>query len=386
MQVRLALVAISIILGSGNFQCGFCQDGSSSESTKASQAAQGAEDVKAKFEAEFAAFNKMREALGALRSKIDSAPEAERKALIAEYMKSIGPIRESLKQLQVAAEAAFKAAPNESEPVVTVLIGLAQDQILEDRFDPALATLKLLRDNKCEKKEIHCLWGVAAYCLDDFETAEKELTEANKAGKIGVHRMASGFLADCEDAKAALAAERKLRDAEAKADDLPRVKLETSKGVIVVELFENEAPDTVGNFVSLVEKKYYDGLTFHRVLGNFMAQAGCPHGTGEGGPGYNIYCECTKPEHRKHFRGTLSMAKTAAPNTGGSQFFLTFRRTAHLDGKHTVFGRVVEGLEVLEKIQRRNPGDDEAVKTDVIVKAEVLRKREHAYAPKKVPE
>ncbi len=383
MRLRIATIAVGIFLTSHLHQTGHCQDAAA---PVAKPAAQDAGDVKAQFEAEFAAFNKMRDSLGALRKKVEAAPENERKALVSEYMKAIEPIRESLKKLQVAAEAAFKAAPNESDSVVTVLIGLAQEQILEDHFEPALATLKLLRDNQCEKKEINCLWGVAAYCLDDFATAEKELTEANKAGKISVHRMASGFLADCQEAQKALAEEMKLREAEAKAGDLPRVKLETSKGVIVLELFENEAPDTVGNFVSLVEKKFYDGLTFHRVLGNFMAQGGCPHGTGEGGPGYNIYCECVKPEHRKHFRGSLSMAKETAPNTGGSQFFLTFRRTAHLDGKHTVFGRVVEGLDVLEKIQRRNPGDDEAVKTDVIVKAEVLRKREHAYAPKKAPE
>jgi cyclophilin family peptidyl-prolyl cis-trans isomerase len=198
--------------------------------------------------------------------------------------------------------------------------------------------------------------------------------------------LAAEFLSDIAKAKKAWAEEKELRAAEAKADDLPRVKFTTNKGVIVMELYENEAPETVGNFISLVEKKYYDGLTFHRVLPNFMAQGGCPKGDGTGGPGYTIFCESTKPEHRNHFAGTLSMAKTAMKDTGGSQFFLTFRRTSHLDGMHTVFGRVIEGLDVVENIQRINPGRSGGVSPDKIVKAEVVRKRDHEYKPNKSSE
>jgi len=164
---------------------------------------------------------------------------------------------------------------------------------------------------------------------------------------------------------------------------LPRVKLMTSKGDIVLELFENEAPDTVGNFISLVEKGTYNGLTFHRVLKNFMAQGGDPKGDGSGGPGYTIYCECYKPEYRRHFQGSLSMAH-AGRDTGGSQFFLTFRQTPHLNGKHTCFGRVIEGMDGLSKLQRRDPQGTTTGAPDSIVKAEVVRKRDHAYAPRKV--
>ncbi|MBC7856939.1 MAG: peptidylprolyl isomerase, partial [Pirellulaceae bacterium] len=110
---------------------------------------------------------------------------------------------------------------------------------------------------------------------------------------------------------------------------MPRVKMTTTKGVMVIELFENEAPDTVGNFLSLVEKKFYDDKSFHRVLNHFMAQGGDPKGDGTGGPGYQIYCECHKPDYRRHFRGCLSMAH-AGRDTGGSQFFLTFRPTPEL--------------------------------------------------------
>jgi len=183
-------------------------------------------------------------------------------------------------------------------------------------------------------------------------------------------------------------AEMARRKADAEADDRPRVKITTSKGPIVVELFEDEAPNTVANFIALVEKGFYDGTPFHRVIGGFMAQGGDPTGTGTGGPGHVIDCECTLPDARKHFLGSISMAH-AGKNTGGSQFFLTFRPTEHLDGRHTVFGRVIEGLDVLPKLARTQDGQGqplEGVGRDGIVKAEVVRKRDHAYVPTTKPD
>ncbi|MSR59564.1 MAG: peptidylprolyl isomerase [Planctomycetaceae bacterium] len=166
---------------------------------------------------------------------------------------------------------------------------------------------------------------------------------------------------------------------------MPRVLFKTNKGDIVLELFENEAPNTVANFVSLVEAKKYDGIAFHRVLPNFMAQGG-DFSTREkdpsDGPGYTIACECYNDKTRMHFQGSLSMAH-AGKDTGGSQFFLTHRPTAHLnytkgktDSNHTVFGRIIKGLDVALAIR---PGDK-------IESAKVLRKRDHAYKPKTMPE
>jgi peptidyl-prolyl cis-trans isomerase B (cyclophilin B) len=114
-----------------------------------------------------------------------------------------------------------------------------------------------------------------------------------------------------------------------------------------------------------------------------MAQGGCPQGNGSGGPGYTIKCETDAANHRKHFRGTLSMAH-AGKDTGGSQFFLTFVPTAHLNGQHTVFGRVIEGMDVLGKLQRIDPSESGAAVTpDKIIKVEVIRKRDHEYKPNK---
>jgi cyclophilin family peptidyl-prolyl cis-trans isomerase len=123
--------------------------------------------------------------------------------------------------------------------------------------------------------------------------------------------------------------------------------LHTSKGPIAIELFPEDAPKTVENFVSLAQKGFYDGLTFHRVIPDFMVQAGCPQGDGTGGPGYTFEDE---PNQHRVVRGALAMAN-AGPNTNGSQFFIvTADACPWLDGKHTVFGRVVEGQDVVDRI------------------------------------
>lgn len=129
-------------------------------------------------------------------------------------------------------------------------------------------------------------------------------------------------------------------------------EIHTKKGVMKIEFFEEDAPATVKNFTDLAKKGFYDGLTFHRVIPNFVIQGGCPNGTGTGGPGYTIKCELDG-ENQFHDRGVLSMAH-AGRNTGGSQFFICHSRdnTAHLDRNHTVFGRVYEGLEVIDAIKQ----------------------------------
>lgn len=120
---------------------------------------------------------------------------------------------------------------------------------------------------------------------------------------------------------------------------------------MVAELYAEETPITVSNFVKLANEGFYNGLTWHRVLPDFVIQGGCPDGTGAGGPGYQIECEVTAPKQH-HDRGVLSMAH-AGRNTGGSQFFVCHSRnnTAHLDGNHTCFGKVIEGVDVVDDIR-----------------------------------
>ena len=127
--------------------------------------------------------------------------------------------------------------------------------------------------------------------------------------------------------------------------------LQTSRGAIVLDLFVKDAPTTVNNFVFLARDGFYNGVTFHRVIPDFMVQGGDPDGTGAGGPGYTIPDE-VNGNPNKHGKGALSMAKRPAPNTGGSQFFITHVATPHLDGQHTVFGKVRSGQDVVDKIQK----------------------------------
>ena len=136
--------------------------------------------------------------------------------------------------------------------------------------------------------------------------------------------------------------------ASAAAGPKPKAVIETSKGRIVVELYPDQAPKTVANFVKLAKQGFYNGIIFHRVIPGFMIQTGDPTGTGRGGPGYTFADEFS-PSLRHDSPGTLSMAN-AGPNTNGSQFFITLAATPWLDGKHTIFGRVIEGQSVVEQI------------------------------------
>lgn len=143
------------------------------------------------------------------------------------------------------------------------------------------------------------------------------------------------------------------------------VTLETNMGNIKIELFEKEMPITAGNFRKLVEQGFYNGVIFHRVIPDFMIQGGDPTGTGMGGPGYNIKDEFTK--NNRNDRGTISMAN-AGPNTGGSQFFINVVNNNYLDSKHPVFGKVVEGMDVADKISKakRDRGDKPLSKVSIV--------------------
>ena len=147
---------------------------------------------------------------------------------------------------------------------------------------------------------------------------------------------------------------------------------ETSMGVFKVELFEDKAPITAGNFIDLVNKGFYNGLIFHRVIDGFMIQGGDPKGTGIGGPGYRIKDEF-HPDLKHSAPGMLSMANSG-PNTGGSQFFITLAPTPWLDFKHAVFGRVISGMDVVQAIGKVKTADRDRPVTDVIMKSITLEK------------
>lgn len=159
-------------------------------------------------------------------------------------------------------------------------------------------------------------------------------------------------------------------------------------GKIVAELYPNIAPNTVNNFISLASSGYYDGLIFHRVIPGFMIQGGCPEGSGMGGPGYAIKGEFTQNGHTnnlKHERGVLSMARAMNPNSGGSQFFIMHKTSPHLDGQYASFGRVIEGMDIVDKIaQVETNFQDRPLKEQKIKKMTVDTKGVKYQEPEKM--
>ncbi|MFO0902176.1 MAG: peptidylprolyl isomerase [Pirellulales bacterium] len=342
----------------------------------------GNEEAIKAFDAKLAEWKAVVKALRDLKIRYQTAPEGETESLKKQWDEQTAKGEKLLPELRDTGKAAYLAAPNANLQLTRFLVRLLADDIERDDFEPAWDLAQALVDNECEVNEVYQLAGAAAFALNQFDKAEELFKKAEETGTLN-NEIAKKFFGALPECKATWPAEEAARKADAEKDDLPRVKFTTPKGEIVVELFENEAPETVGNFISLVESKFYDGLTFHRVLANFMAQGGCPQGTGTGDAGYKIFCECYKDNHRNHFRGTLSMAH-AGKDTGGSQFFLTFVPTTHLNGRHTAFGRVISGMDVLAKLQRIDPDNPNKPAPDKILKAEVIRKRDHKYEPNKV--
>ena len=147
---------------------------------------------------------------------------------------------------------------------------------------------------------------------------------------------------------------------------------ETNMGNFKIELYKDKAPLTVGNFMKLVDKGFYNGLIFHRVIPNFMIQTGCPQGNGYGGPGYTIQDEFD-PSLKHDTKGILSMANTGRPHTGGSQFFITVAPTPWLDGKHAIFGKVIEGMDVVEKISNVQKDRQDKPLSEIKIKSVTIK-------------
>jgi cyclophilin family peptidyl-prolyl cis-trans isomerase len=338
----------------------------------AEQAASGS------FDAMFAEWKQLLARLREIQTKWQVAMPDEKKKLETEFDELVAKGEKMAPELKKSAESTFQADPSNKSAGEFIAV-MASDAKNSDAYEEAARLAKLLLDNNYQgggSQNLKDLAGIVSFEIADFDAAEKYLNEAKEDKTIS--STGEAYLAEIPQYREYWKKEQELRAAEAKADDLPRVEMKTTKGTIVIELFENEAPNTVANFINLVESKFYNGLAFHRVLAGFMAQGGDPKGDGSGGPGYTIECECDQENHRVHFRGSLSMAH-AGKDTGGSQFFLTFRPTSHLNGKHTVFGRVIEGMDVLAKLQRRDPSAPNPPEPDKILEAKVLRKRDHEY-------
>ena len=357
---------------------------------KAAPPAAGAQDPLKQWTALVAQRDELSKKFKTLLDQFQKADDKQKQVLAPElqklqqtYMTQIQP------QLIQLAAAVYKQDPK-NEEAGQIVNGMAMAKAYEANDYPKLLqiTETLLKSEKQDPLALN-MAGLAHFATMDFTKAQELFAKASKADPRLFGQLGARFAEAVPDYIGFWKEEQAIRAKEAKADDLPRVLLKTSRGDIELELFENEAPNAVANFINLVEKGFYDGIKFHRVMPNFMAQGGDPNSKnddpeddGLGGPGYRIACECFQPNARKHFQGSLSMAKAPPKDTGGSQFFLTHLPTPHLNGNaaeqsgHTVFGRVIKGMDVVLATQIG----------DKIISAKVERKRDHKYEPKTLPE
>ena len=357
----------------------------------------------------FTEYRELTKKLTALKVEYQDAKSGRRNEIDAVYSQQFKQGLALHKKIIALALDAHDETPNRNPWVVNLLYSTVGWEFNRENYEESVRIFKRLTATGIDKEasRFYVYAGLSAALSMNYDEAEAWLNIAGESGELEkmvmdwarsskkgseLARTLQSQLVSIPQTKAAWLKEQEIRKAETAAGEqdpakkLPRVEFTTTKGKIVLELFENEAPNTVASFISLVEKGFYNGIVFHRVLPNFMAQGGDPTGIGSGGPGYAFDDECGNrfPQYRRHFRGSISMANSG-PNTNGSQFFLTFVPTPFLDGKHTVFGRVIEGFEVLADIQRVDPSDKEAVipKLDKIIEAKVLNKRNHVYEVKK---
>jgi cyclophilin family peptidyl-prolyl cis-trans isomerase len=293
-----------------------------------------------------------------------------------------------------------------------VLASLARTQTEANHFETALATARQALELDRHDGYAWDAFARACFYTERYADVVTGLDQAFPAPPPeGVQKLRSEAAAR----QTQWLAEQQRRAAEAKADNLPRVRLivehrrfardekgvplttieSTGRGEVIVELFEDQAPNTVANFLSLVEQKQYDGTRFHLAEAAALVEGGDvksrqrePAEDGTGGPGYFIADEFGRPDARRHGRGTLSMVNNG-PGTAGSRFFLTLVPMPEMDGKYTVFGRVLQGQNVVDRITRgrTNPNvgrHGRIIPGDLLVRAEVLRKRAHEYRVTKI--
>ena len=324
------------------------------------------------------------------RNNSSDESETHRKA----WEEAVASGKSNIESLRVTAMELFRRQEKPSDDVLELAVRNCLDDVQAERYSVGLEVLK--RANSIKPTVTSQAIMASVQLLDNEFEAAKKFFDEHPEEREAMTDTEGRLYASIDELISQFKREKQLREAEAQDDDLPRVELTTTSGMIVLELFENEAPETVANFVHLVEQGYYDGVIFHNVRAEFVAQAGSfgvfqidgaqrllPKGVQ-----YTIYDENKKPKARKHFRGSLSMANQNSPNTASSQFFLSLTPQPLLNDNHTVFGRVVEGLPVMADLtvnfKQGEKGKDEPIEDAIpsmILSAKVIRKRDHDYQP-----
>lgn len=292
--------------------------------------------------------------------------------------------------LKVAGET-FSSDPDKYFTIGETLCEMLLSDVELDRTDGWLEAAKaIVNSMKFENEALLRAASLIAYASSDFDFTDECMARVQK---FHPEEAQSQFIAEIHGVREKWKRELEIRQREAEKNDNPRVEFITSKGKIVMELYEDSAPETVKSFIYLVENGFFNRKSFFRVEKHVCAQTGCEKNDGTGDAGYVIPSEVDNPNRRDHFRGSMAMAlgtdsKTGQilPETGSSQFYFSFLPMPQLDGKHTVFGRIVECQETMNFFRVMNLGEEsqrkEGKEPDVIISSKVLRKRDTVYKPK----
>lgn len=332
------------------------------------------------FEAVRAQWAKFALELDKARYRVNNCPPEQKNEAVLAYDTLLEQGNELLHLFSDSAVAAFEADPTnaEAERYLKIMI---EHTLTADRYESVVRMAKAVIEHGKPDAKLYEQAGIAAFELGELDEAEKYFVDAAKLGELGDDAKAKRD--SIPEWREKLAREAKYREAEAAADNLPRVTITTTKGDIVLELYEDQAPNTVANFIALAERKFYNGLEFFRVQNNFAAVAGCPLNRGTGGPGHEILCETDRDDRRAAMRGTISMAN-AGRGRCGSLFFIALASSGvnHSEANNPVFGRVISGMDIVERLRRVDPDTtSKDFGRDRILDTRVDRRREHEYAP-----
>jgi cyclophilin family peptidyl-prolyl cis-trans isomerase len=281
--------------------------------------------------------------------------------------------------------AEYLSAPQDKPKHAEFLFTSLKRNVESDCFEGMLPIARGLYENGYSSTQTPMLYALCCLAENEYDQARKPL------GGLLQSESAAPELLDIfnqlEDLEANWQQELESRQADAKGEPLPQAKIVTTKGVVVIEMFENDAPEAVANFVWLAEQGFYNHKSFFLVLDNLVAQTGCPTNDGTGGPGYFVPAETIDKKKRHVFRGSIALKLLPdLPDSGGSQFLFSYLPLADLEAECTVFGRVISGMPNLAKLSRIDPkakkkDDEPPVEVDEIISVEILRKRNHAYEP-----
>ena len=313
-----------------------------------------------------------------LRTRFLASNPENRKAVREEYGQVLEDSETVLRELVPVLKKAYAANPTDSE-LTELMVTLALLYFDGDKFEGSLDLAETLIASGFPRPEIYNIAGQSAHEMDQLDVAEKYLRMG--LDKNALNPVGRQLLEDLPQRRAVVEGEMARRAADEAKGDLPRMRLHTTRGDIVLELFEDDEPNTVSSYLGLVADGSFDGLAFHRVISGFGAMSGSPNSDGQGGPGYETLFENDAEHARPHLRGYVSMVPLSK-RTNGSQFFITLRPMSAkgLDGKQTVFGRVIEGMDVVARLRRYDVQEPNSLfDPDRILEATIIRRRGHRY-------